>query len=392
MRAPALLAALLFCAATGCATHTGPGAEGPGGGPRGVEAAALPFKVLRAHGGQEVSWDQFMTEVAGADAVCIGEQHTNPHHHWAQLHIVDALTMRARTTGVTEALGMEMFQQPFQGVLDDFDAGRIDEGALLSRAGWGQRWNFDWSLYRPIVLMARKRGAALLALNASDELRHELSKKGVAGMSPAERAKLPDMNLDDHQHRAWFDAQMSAMGGAEAHQHQSDEKAGHAGGDVDGDGDGDGDGGSGDQDKNGAADLDQGSGGADSSDAGEGDDSDNDSDKSGDPPGDGAEDPASGKSVMDRAYSVQVLWDESMAQSAASWLRAPDAGSHRRQVVILAGTGHCHESAIVRRIERRGIKNAVSVHPVIDDGEGEVAELLAAPENDYLFVMTMPSE
>ena len=95
---------------------------------------------------------------------------------------------------------------------------------------------------------------------------------------------------------------------------------------------------------------------------------------------------------MDRAYSVQVLWDESMADSAVRWLRAPDPARHRRQVIILAGTGHCHETAIVRRIERRGIKNAVSIHPVIDDGQGDVAELLAAPENDYLFVMTPPTD
>ena len=59
---------------------------------------------------------------------------------------------------------------------------------------------------------------------------------------------------------------------------------------------------------------------------------------------------------------------------------------------ILAGDGHCHDSAIVGRIKRRGIAAVVSVHPVIDDGQGSVAELLATPMNDYLFVMSVPAD
>ena len=61
-----------------------------------------------------------------------------------------------------------------------------------------------------------------------------------------------------------------------------------------------------------------------------------------------------------------------------------------RQIIILAGSGHCHDSGVIRRLQRRGVKPAVSVHPLIDDGEGNVAALLASPENDYLFVMKPP--
>ena len=65
----------------------------------------------------------------------------------------------------------------------------------------------------------------------------------------------------------------------------------------------------------------------------------------------------------DRIYTVQVIWDETMADTAAKWLAAQPDG----HLVILAGNGHCHDSAIVGRIKRRGIADVVSVRTVIDD-------------------------
>ena len=88
----------------------------------------------------------------------------------------------------------------------------------------------------------------------------------------------------------------------------------------------------------------------------------------------------------DRIYTVQVIWDETMADTAATWLKAHADG----HLVILAGGGHCHDSAIVNRIKRRGIDKVVSIRSVIDDKEGSVAEALAKPMNDYIVVLEMP--
>src|SRR3569623_3149852 len=86
----------------------------------GIEAAALPLHVLDRTGHQideKTYWDR----LAAQRAVCIGEEHPNPHHHWVQLDAVRHLAPRWHVF----ALGMEMVQRPFQGVLDDFAAGRI---------------------------------------------------------------------------------------------------------------------------------------------------------------------------------------------------------------------------------------------------------------------------
>jgi hypothetical protein len=207
-----------------------------------------------------------------------------------------------------------------------------------------------------MVFLARERGAALVALNIPRELTRKVSRRGIDKLDPAERGKLPEMVLDDAEHRAWWDAIMEDMGGP-GHGHSS------------------------------AADQGDEDEGGDESDAkpakGKGKSKDKRKGTSGED-----DEEREAKAAGDRIYAAQVLWDESMAESASRWLTA-GAGA-RRQIVILAGNGHCHESAIVRRIERRGVSAAVSVRPIIDDGEGGVAALLAAPENDYLFVMTPP--
>jgi uncharacterized iron-regulated protein len=293
----------------------------------GIAAAGLPYKILRARGGGEVEESQFLSEVRAARAVCLGESHSNPHHHWVQLQLVD----RGAAPGKPHALGMEMFQVPFQGVLDDYGARRIDEGEFLSRSGWKDRWGFDYQLYKPIIDLAVERDMALLALNAPKELTKKLARGGMESLTDAERARLPEMKLDDATHRAWFKAQMGA------HPH------GHGHGDSHG----------------------------------------KDEELS---PEERAKAEAKAKKMAERIYSAQVLWDESMAENAARWLDSNAEG----RLFILAGNGHCHDSAIVGRLKRRGIGSVISVQPIIDDGEGNVAQLLAAPNADFLVVMRPP--
>src|SRR5207302_775064 len=117
----------------------------------------------------------FWTQLGAARVVCVGEEHPNPHHHWVQLEVVRHLAK----AWPKFALGMEMFQKPFQGVLDDFATRRIDETALRSRSGWEERWGYDFGLYRPILEAAIAAHAALLALNAPKELTKKVVHHGL---------------------------------------------------------------------------------------------------------------------------------------------------------------------------------------------------------------------
>ena len=344
-RIRALALAGLAVLALGCGGRspggqTTPAGHGSSHGAHGdvVATAAMPYRILRSRGGQEIADAQFYDELAAAQAVCVGEVHANPHHHWAQLQIIDQVGQRGRRDGASLALGMEMFQRPFQGIVDDYAAGRIDEDALLSRTGWRTRWGYDFALYRPLVRAALEHGMALLALNLADELRKKVSKSGIAGLSQADRDRLPEIDLEDEAHRAWFHGLMAEMGGAHGHgRGHGDDDAEHG------------------------------------HDRGHGEDGE-----------DGERDEHAQRA--ERIYSVQVLWDETMAEGASAWLQAESG----RRVIILAGSGHCHDSAIVRRMQRRGIDKVVSVRPLLDAGdEGEdVSAELAEPITDYLFVMS----
>ena len=292
---------------------------------RGIEDAALPYTVLDAKTGHQVETSAFWDKLGTERAVCVGEEHKNPHHHWVELEVMRHMIKKWPHA----ALGMEMFQRPFQGVLDDYAAKRIDEMALRSRAGWEDRWGYDYGFYGPTIAVAVDGHASLLALNAAKELTKKVAHHGLESLTPEERGQLPaELDLTDKKHRAWFDALMEDMSGG------SDPHNPHNSGAATGSGSG--------------APTDMPS--------------------------------------EDAIYTVQVIWDETMADTAAKWLQANRDG----RIVILAGSGHCHDSAIVNRLKRRGITDVVSVRSVIDDGQGGVAEELAKPMTDFLVVLDMP--
>ncbi len=105
---PALLAALSLsaCASSGTKASTTPNKTNK---IVDIRKAAMPFKLLIADGGKEIATDKMFAKLANAQAVCIGESHPNPHHHWAQLQLFDRLSKQNKAAGVDTALGMEMF-------------------------------------------------------------------------------------------------------------------------------------------------------------------------------------------------------------------------------------------------------------------------------------------
>ncbi|HEY5947872.1 MAG TPA: ChaN family lipoprotein [Kofleriaceae bacterium] len=316
----------------GCGGKYGGHSTTPNGkAKRGIEAAALPYSVLD-RSGHQVDTATFWAQVGAARVVCVGEDHPNPHHHWFQLETVKHLSAHKPL-----ALGMEMFQRPFQAVLDDFAAKRIDEAALLSRSGYEERWSYDWGFYAPTINAAVAAGATLLALNTPRELTKKVVRQGLESLTPDEKKQLPDLVLDDKAHRAWFDDTMNEMGGAGAHTHSSqaaDDKA----------------------------------------------DKDKPADK---PKSEPSEAPA--MPSADQIYTAQVMWDETMADGAAKWAKSSPQGL----LVLLAGNGHCHDSAIINRIKRRGVDKVISLRPVLDI-EGRVSDALAKPMNDYIIVLQLP--
>jgi uncharacterized iron-regulated protein len=74
-------------------------------------------------------------------------------------------------------------------------------------------------------------------------------------------------------------------------------------------------------------------------------------------------------------YEAQVIWDETMAESASAWLSDPEP----RQIMVVAGNGHCHQSAVPGRVERRQHHKTLSI--LLRTGNNE---LPAFSRSDYV--------
>ena len=74
--------------------------------------------------------EQIIPALADKRVVFIGEQHTRYDHHLTQLEII----RRLHALHPQLAIGMEMFQQPFQRYLDEYVAGSIDEQTMVENA------------------------------------------------------------------------------------------------------------------------------------------------------------------------------------------------------------------------------------------------------------------
>jgi uncharacterized iron-regulated protein len=131
---------------------------------------------------------QVMTELRDERLVYVGETHTAYADHLVQLGVLEAMAAQARPL----AVGVEWFQARFQPVIDDYFAGRIDEGEFLRRTEYYDRWRFDYRLYRPIVEFARANEIPLVALNAAREVTEEISRVGLDAVSGPLKAELPD--------------------------------------------------------------------------------------------------------------------------------------------------------------------------------------------------------
>jgi uncharacterized iron-regulated protein len=167
-----------------------------------VERSAVPLHGLA--GGTLLSEAELWDRLAQTPAVCLGETHDIPAHHYAETRAIAELAQRADSAGVTLAVGFEMFQRQYQEILSAFVSGQIDEGALLAGTEYATRWGYDFSLYRPLLEQARELGLPALALNLRGEITRTIGRTGLASLTESERAELPELVLDDAEHRAFI--------------------------------------------------------------------------------------------------------------------------------------------------------------------------------------------
>lgn len=252
------------------------------------EEISSPVPAVAAKG---LDLGAVINAVRSEPVIFVGERHEEYEDHQVELDVIMAL----HKMGKKFAIGMEMFQRPFQKGIDDFISKKISEREFLKKTEYFKRWGFDYNYYRPILEYARANDIPVVALNIRKEIADKVAMGGLDALSADEKKEIPgSMDMSNYKYRDLLKQIFS--------EHPKGPTFGNF-------------------------------------------------------------------------YQAQVLWDETMARSAAEYLRGkPDC-----QLVVLAGEGHImYGYGIPSRFFRRtGKKYATLINGSYDR---DIADYVLFPE------------
>jgi uncharacterized iron-regulated protein len=124
-------------------------------------------------------------EVKKADLVFVGEVHDMMEHHRAELAVIRAL----HESDTPMAVGLEMFRDDSQGVLDSWVKGKLSVEQFLPV--YYDNWRLPWPLYREIFWYDRDHEIPLLGLNIPDKIAKKVAQQGFASLTKVEKKELP---------------------------------------------------------------------------------------------------------------------------------------------------------------------------------------------------------
>lgn len=226
------------------------------------EAPAVGVTAEAIRAGSQVALTpeqrETLAAIASARIIYLGETHDQVADHQAQLQIIRNLVDQGKSV----AISLEMFQRPFQPILDQYLAGEIDLEQLHLQSEYDKRWGFPWELYSPILEYAKAEGLPLIAANTPQEVTRKVARQGLASLAGDELKWIPpldEINVKSQDYRTFV-------------KHVFDSFHGH--------------------------------GGHGSSSSGEGKDS---------------------ETAFNNFFAAQVLWDETMADAVTTFVQAnPD--------------------------------------------------------------------
>lgn len=139
-----------------------------------------------------------LQELAQRNVVYLGETHDSEVDHRAQLAIIQALyNLRSNfPTSVKKptAIALEMFQRPYQSVLDRYLAGTISESTLQQLSEYEKRWGYPWEYYAPILRFSKQNFLLLIALNTPSEVTRKVARSGLQSLTFSDRRFIPPLS------------------------------------------------------------------------------------------------------------------------------------------------------------------------------------------------------
>ncbi|NCJ07688.1 iron-regulated protein [Synechococcales cyanobacterium C] len=180
-----------------------------------MSAAFVTVHFSSAHPSAQKIDTQQLQPLLEADIIYLGERHDNPQDHALQLDILRAL--QAQNPNL--AIAMEMFQRPFQPVIDQYLAGEISETDLVIHTEYEHRWGFPWEFYAPVLRFALAHNLPVLAVNAPSEAVRQVARHGLQGLAAEDFVHIPplaEIDTSNPDYRAWVLTAFKAHSAPEA--------------------------------------------------------------------------------------------------------------------------------------------------------------------------------
>lgn len=167
------------------------------------KVSSATASVLNVREQRRNSPETVIRQWAKVNVIYLGETHDELADHQAQFEIVRSLYQQNSKL----AIAMEMFQRPYQSVLDAYIAGQLTETQLREQSQFDQRWGFSWDYYAPILQFAKENKLPLIALNTPTEITRKVARQGLESLTPAERQWIPtasEIRTDNAAYRQWM--------------------------------------------------------------------------------------------------------------------------------------------------------------------------------------------
>ncbi len=167
------------------------------------QAVVVLDGVTDTANGDVITDTEMARRLAEARVLFIGEQHTDSNFHAVELRAIQALHAAGRKV----IIGLEMFPWTQPPALAAWSRGKLTEQQFLDQSGWYETWSHHWGYYRDIFLFARDNRLALVGINAPRDVVKTVRGKGLDGLDPASRARMPPtIDLTNNEHRQLFRA------------------------------------------------------------------------------------------------------------------------------------------------------------------------------------------
>jgi uncharacterized iron-regulated protein len=197
-RKPFVISLALATLLAGCAA----GKPTMNGNPEMPYPPEVPPKVEEIYHlptGLRLSFDGMVDMLSGARLVCVGETHDNLNDQRVELAVIRGLYRRFPGK---IAIGMEMFRETQQPVLDRWVKGELTELEFLKASKWYETWGFDFGAYRDLLLFARENRIDVIALNPPKALQDAVRRTGLDNVPEDLRRELPEIGETDPWQRA----------------------------------------------------------------------------------------------------------------------------------------------------------------------------------------------